>query len=172
MCSSWRQWLKLHSCEEPISGEIYLEGIGCWSSRLRLEFTHERTNRFKEKELLGCESAVGMKLPYCISLTGGSKWAEPLERSGLHPRIGHSRRWGRGIVLAHCCIALESCKGLAIRRERRFSAAVRGCLRRVLASSGCLPPKMVPWKRCGLKLLHVLECIQQLFVCAAFSERC
>lgn len=28
-CSSLQQQLKLHSCEEPISGEIYLERIVC-----------------------------------------------------------------------------------------------------------------------------------------------
>lgn len=72
-CSSLQQQLKLHSCEEPISGEIYLEGIVCWSSWLHLEFVHECTKHFKEKKLLFCETAACVQPPGCALPTGGAR---------------------------------------------------------------------------------------------------
>lgn len=85
-CSSLQQQLKLHSCEEPISGEIYLERIVCWSSWLHLEFVHERTKHFKEKRLLFCRTAARWKPPGCVCLlvglrmgrSSGTEWSPSL----------------------------------------------------------------------------------------------
>lgn len=119
-CSSLQQQLKWHSCEEPISGEIYLERIACWSSRLHLEFAHKCAKRFKGKKLLVCENTARTEPPGCVHLevclkmgqTTGTEWSFSLCRS--LKEMG-TCFWGTGCGAGPLLNCSEKCQGFGDR---------------------------------------------------------
>lgn len=119
-CSSLQQQLKWHSCEEPISGEIYLERIACWSSRFHLEFAHKCAKRFKGKKLSVCENAARTEPPGCVHLevclkmgqTTGTGWSFSLCRS--LKEMG-TCFWGTGCGAGPLLNCSEKCQGFGDR---------------------------------------------------------